>query len=52
MGQDGGVVSRIAGWAKTPFSESMDWKGWILFLGLVVIVVAAWLQVLKHIEEI
>lgn len=52
MSQSGGVVSRIAGWAKSPFSTSMDWVSWILFLGFVIIVCMAWGQVLKHIEEI
>jgi len=46
-----GVFSRIAAWAQQPFKSEMDLGGWVLFVGLIIILAFAWTRVLNHIVE-
>lgn len=38
-------------WASRPFATDMDALGWFLFLGLVILLLAVWAVILKHLQE-
>lgn len=45
------TLVRITAWTQHPFSSNMSALGWVLFLGLILIAVFLWTQVLRHFEE-
>ena len=38
-------------WLHQPFKSDMDFKGWALFTGLIIIVALLWFYVLGHVFE-
>lgn len=36
-------------WSKKPFSSDMSLKGWIAFIGLLLVAVILWQQIIKFI---
>jgi hypothetical protein len=49
--QTRGFVSRLSSFTGQPFSSQMDLTGWVLFLGLIIVVAFLWTRVLKIIVE-
>jgi len=43
-----GSISRIMEWASHPFSSDMSALDWLLFLGLVIVGIVLWLNVMHH----
>lgn len=46
------ALQNLEAWAKQPFSTSMNLKGWFAWTGLVVIIVIAWIMILKEFDTI
>lgn len=46
-----GFITAMKNWAKQPFSSQMDLWGWILFVGLLLVIAAMWGKVLNHVVE-
>lgn len=42
-----GFVSRLSNFAAQPFSSGMDLQDWVLFTGLLIVLVFAWTRVLN-----
>lgn len=42
-----GFVSRLSNFSAQPFSSQMDLWDWVLFTGLVIVMVFAWTRVLN-----
>lgn len=38
-------------WAKKPYSEDMSLKGWIAFIGLLIVITILWRQVINFIID-
>lgn len=47
-----GYVSRITSFFAQPFSSSMNFGGWFLFTGLIIILAVLWTKVLRHVVEV
>lgn len=45
-----GVISSLQAWAKSPFSSTQDLSQWFLWTGLVIVMVIAWIMILREIE--
>ena len=35
-----------------PFDPAMDWKGWFLFFGFVIVLNITWAIILKHMKDL
>jgi len=47
-----GVISSLQHWAMQPFSGAkMDLWGWVLFTGLIIVLIGAWTRVLNHVVD-
>jgi len=44
-------TSEFKSWAKQPFSSDMPMSHWFLFIGLLLIIIAAWNIILNHLFE-
>lgn len=44
------MLSSLYGWAKQPFSETMDLTSWFLFVGLILAFVFSWHLVLRDLK--
>lgn len=47
-----GLISRLQSFLKQPFQENGDVWNWVLFTGLIIILVILWSKVLDHIEPV
>lgn len=43
------MFDAIIKFLERPYGDDMDWQGWVLFLGFVMVVSLAWRLVLYHI---
>lgn len=43
------VVSSFTNWVKRPYSDEMDVIGWVLFIGLLILILAGWRLVINKI---
>lgn len=46
-----GFAATIQKWWEQPFKSDMSGTGWLLFLGLVIIIIIAWNTVLRFVTE-
>lgn len=45
------IVTDMAEWSKKPFSEEMSLKGWIAFVGLIIVAIVFWQQIIRFIVD-
>ncbi len=46
-----GLIPRIQGWLKRPFSGDMDAAHWFLFFGLILCVSFLWSRILYYVNK-
>lgn len=44
------VWTATRAWVEQPFSETMNFGGWFLFVGMLGVICVAWRLVLEHLE--
>ena len=42
---------RITSWAASPYSSGMSLWGWFLFLGMILLLIAAWAEIFGFIRK-
>jgi hypothetical protein len=47
-----GVVASLHTWARTPFSVQMDLMHWFLWTGLVLVMVIAWIMIIREADKL
>lgn len=45
------TVTGLRAWAAQPFATTMDLQQWFLWTGLVIIMVIAWILILRDVEK-
>lgn len=45
-----GTIDNLKAWAGQPFTETMSLKQWFLFTGLVLVMVIAWVMILRELK--
>lgn len=45
------VFSEMVDWSKKPFSSDMSLKGWIAFIGMLLVIMVLWQQIIRFITD-
>lgn len=45
------IIEEMHDWSKKPYSSDMSLKGWIAFIGLLLVVTILWRQVINFIID-
>lgn len=45
------IFTEMHEWSKLPYSPDMDLKGWLAFIGLLIVITVLWMQVIRFIID-
>lgn len=46
------VLTNLSAWASEPFKTTMNLKSWFLWTGVVIVMVVAWIFILREAESL